>query len=318
MATKAPTFSCPLQKLIDDADLKVVYAPAGLAKVQVTSAEVNRPGLFLAGYYDYFDASRLQTMGLAEMNYLSQFSTLARREALEKLFLKRPPAIIVSRCRELELYPEMRDFAQIYDVPLLTSPEPTSTLMSNLISVLNVELAPRITRHGVLVEVYGEGILIQGDSGVGKSETAIELVKRGHRLVADDAVELRRVSSRGIVGTAPSNIRHFIELRGVGIINVARVFGVGAVKVNQNVDLVVNLEDWDPNENYQRLGLETEFTDILGVKVASTTIPVMPGRNLAVILETAAINNRQKQMGYNAAEELLKNLGMGEDAALPL
>ena len=317
MATKA-TYSCPLQKLIDDVDLEIISAPADLAKIKVTSAEVNRPGLFLAGYYDYFDASRLQTMGLAEMNYLSQFSTENRRNALERLFEKRPPAIIVSRSHELELYPEMRDFAQIHEVPLLSSPESTSSLMSNLISVLNVQLAPRVTRHGVLVEVYGEGILILGESGVGKSETAIELVKRGHRLVADDAVELRRVSSRDIVGTAPNNIRHFIELRGIGIINVARVFGVGAVKVNQNVDLVVNLEDWDPNETYQRLGLETEFTDILGVKVPSTTIPVMPVRNLAVILETAAINNRQKQMGYNAAEELLKNLGMGEDAALPL
>ncbi len=309
------TFSCPLKKLIEDADLEIMYAPKNLDQIQVTSAEVNRPGLFLAGYYDYFDANRLQTVGLAEMNYLSQFSTLQRREALEKLFLQRPPAIIVSRFHELEPYPEMMDFAKIYEVPLLGADEATSTLMSNLISILNVELAPRVTRHGVLVEVYGEGIMILGDSGIGKSETAIELVKRGHRLVADDAVELRRTSSRDIVGTAPSNIRHFIELRGVGIINVARVFGVGAVKMNQNIDLVVKLEDWDPMQNYQRTGLETEYYDILGVKLPSTTIPVMPGRNLAVILETAAINNRQKQMGYNSAEELMKNLGLEMDPA---
>lgn len=307
------TFSCPLKKLIEDADLQIMYAPQNLDEIQITSAEVNRPGLFLAGYYDYFDPHRLQTVGLAEMNYLSQFSTLQRREALEKLFMQRPPAVIVARFRELELFPEMMDYAKIYDVALLGADEATSTLMSNLISILNVELAPRVTRHGVLVEVYGEGILILGDSGIGKSETAIELVKRGHRLVADDAVELRRISNRTVVGTAPNNIRHFIELRGVGIINVARVYGVGAVKVSQNVDLVVKMEAWDQNKNYQRTGLESEYYDILGVRVPSTTIPVMPGRNLAVILETAAINNRQKQMGYNSALELMKQLGLDQD-----
>ena len=185
--------------------------------------------------------------------------------------------------------------------------------MSSLIGILNVELAPRVTRHGVLVEVYGEGILILGDSGVGKSETAIELVKRGHRLVADDAVELRRVSAREIVGTAPENIRHFIELRGIGIVNVARMFGIGAVKLNEKVELVVELEPWDKNKEYNRTGLETSFYNILGVNIPSTVIPVMPGRNLAVIIETAAINNRQKSMGYNAAKELMANLGLEED-----
>ena len=173
-----------------------------------------------------------------------------------------------------------------------------------------MELAPRITRHGVLVEVYGEGILLLGDSGIGKSELAIELVKRGHRLVADDAVELRKVSNRQIMGTAPENIRHFIELRGVGIINVSRVYGAGAVKVTETVDLVVQLEPWDPKKNYQRTGIETEYYDILGVRIPSTEIPVSPGRNLAVVLETAAINNRQKKMGYNAAKELLIRLGL--------
>ena len=180
--------------------------------------------------------------------------------------------------------------------------ETTCTLMGSLISVLNLELAPRITRHGVLVEVYGEGILILGDSGIGKSELAIELVKRGHRLVADDAVELRKVSNRQIMGTAPENIRHFIELRGIGIVNVARIFGVGAVKVSESLDLVVQLEPWDPTKNYQRTGLESEYCDILGVSIPSTSIPVSPGRNMAVVLETAAINNRQKKMGYNAAK----------------
>ena len=309
-------YSCALQKLIEEAKLEIIYAPDNLKSVQVTSAEVNRPGLFLAGYYDYFDPQRLQVVGLAEMNYLSQFSTTARREALEKLFMTRPPALIVGRLHELELYPEMVDFAKIYNVPLLGAADTTSTLTSNLNSVLNVELAPRVTRHGVLVEVYGVGILILGDSGIGKSETAIELVKRGHRLVADDAVELRRISSHSVVGTAPSNIRHFIELRGVGIINVARVFGVGAVKLSQEVDLVVNLEEWDPTETYQRTGLESEFYDILGVQITSTTIPVHTGRNLAVILETAAMNTRQKEMGYNSAVELMKNLGLDTENLL--
>ena len=184
--------------------------------------------------------------------------------------------------------------------------------MGSLISVLNLELAPRITRHGVLLEVYGEGILILGDSGIGKSELAIELVKRGHRLVADDAVELRKVSNRQIMGTAPENIRHFIELRGIGIVNVARIFGVGAVKVSESLDLVVQLEPWDPTKNYQRTGLESEYCDILGVSIPSTSIPVSPGRNMAVVLETAAINNRQKKMGYNAAKELLIRLGLDE------
>ena len=204
------------------------------------------------------------------------------------------------------------ELAKKHSVALLRSNETTCTLMGSLISVLNLELAPRITRHGVLVEVYGEGILILGDSGIGKSELAIELVKRGHRLVADDAVELRKVSNRQIMGTAPENIRHFIELRGIGIVNVARVFGVGAVKLSESLDLVVQLEAWDPTKNYQRTGLENEYYDILGVSIPSTSIPVSPGRNLAVVLETAAINNRQKKMGYNAAKELLIRLGLDD------
>ena len=306
-------FTCTLKKLIDEVNMEVAYAPQDLSEIRVESAEVNRPGLFLAGYYAYFDRSRIQTCGLAEMNYLSEHPEPQRRAALEKLFSEKPPAVIITRSQELEPFPEMMEFAKKYGVSLLRSNETTSTLMSNLISVLNVELAPRVTRHGVLVEVYGEGILILGDSGIGKSETAIELVKRGHRLVADDAVELRKVSNHSVVGTAPENIRHFIELRGVGIINVARVFGVGAVKVSENVDLVVELEAWDKSKNYQRTGLENESCDILGVQIPSTVIPVMPGRNLAVILETAAINNRQKKMGYNSARELLQRLGLDAD-----
>ena len=200
-----------------------------------------------------------------------------------------------------------------YGVPVLSAAESTSRLMSDIISILGVELAPRVTRHGVLVEVYGEGILILGESGVGKSETAVELVKRGHRLIADDAVELRRVSNRTIVGTAPENIRHFIELRGIGIINVARVFGSGAVKASERVDLVVELQPWDKTKNYSRTGLESETIELLGLEVPYTVVPVHPGRNLAVILETAAICNRQKKMGYNAAEELMAKLGLEND-----
>ena len=305
-------FAVSLKKLTERVSVEVVYTPKDLDKIRVEIAEVNRPGLFLTGYYEYFDNLRLQIMGLAEMNFLSGLSPEKRYEALDKLFGQRPPAVIVGRSEELEPFPEMLELARKHRVALLRSNETTCTLMGSLISVLNLELAPRITRHGVLVEVYGEGFLILGDSGIGKSELAIELVKRGHRLVADDAVELRKVSNRQIMGTAPENIRHFIELRGIGIVNVARVFGVGAVKVSESLDLIVQLEAWDPTKNYQRTGLESEYYEILGVKIPSTNIPVSPGRNLAVVLETAAINNRQKKMGYNAAKELLIRLGLDD------
>lgn len=309
-------FNVSLKKLTEKVSLDVVYTPKGLEEINVEIAEVNRPGLFLAGYYDYFDKLRLQILGLAEMNFLSGLSAEKRYERLDQLFGQQPPAVIVCRSEELEPFPEMLELAQKHGVALLRSNEMTCTLMGSLISVLNLELAPRITRHGVLVEVYGEGILILGDSGVGKSETAIELVKRGHRLIADDAVELRRISYKQILGTAPENIRHFIELRGIGIVNVARVFGIGSVRSSVEVEMVIQLEPWDRTKNYDRTGLETEYTDILGVKVPKMLIPVMPGRNLAVIIETAAINNRQKEMGYNAAKELLKQLGLNDDANL--
>ncbi len=309
------TFNVSLKTLTDRVSMEVVYTPRALDEISVEIAEVNRPGLFLAGYYDYFDKLRLQIMGLAEMNFLSGLTAEKRCEALEQLFRQQPPAVIVCRSEELAPFPEMQELAQKHAVALLRSNETTCTLMGSLISVLNLELAPRITRHGVLVEVYGEGILILGDSGVGKSETAIELVKRGHRLIADDAVELRKVSSSKIMGMAPENIRHFIELRGIGIINVARLFGIGAVKNSVEVEMVIELEAWDRTKNYDRTGLESNTYDILGVKVPSMLIPVMPGRNLAVILETAAINNRQKEMGYNAAQELLNRLGLQNDVS---
>ena len=307
-------FSVSLAKLASEANLTVAYTPCELEKIKVTATEASRPGMLLAGYYENFDCHRLQIIGLTEMSYLEEISPSLRSTHLEKLFEFQPPAVILSR--GLQPLSEMMQFAKQYSVPILLSTEMTSALMGVLITTLNTELAPRITRHGVLVEVYGEGILILGDSGVGKSETAIELVKRGHRLIADDAVELRKISYRNILGTAPANIRHFIELRGIGIINVARVFGIGSVRSSVEVEMVVQLEPWDRTKNYDRTGLETDYYDILGVKIPSILIPVMPGRNLAVILETAAINNRQKEMGYNAAKELLAQLGLQDDISL--
>ena len=303
-------FAVSLKRLVEKVSLEVTYAPCELDKISVEIAEVNRPGLFLAGYYDYFDKLRLQIMGLAEMNFLAGLAPEKRRERLDQLFRQQPPAVIVCRSEELEPFPEMLELAQQHKVALLRSNETTCTLMGSLISVLNLELAPRITRHGVLVEVYGEGILILGDSGIGKSELAIELVKRGHRLVADDAVEIRKVSNISLVGSSPDNIRHFLELRGIGIINARRLFGIGAVKNTEKIELIVEMEQWNPEKIYDRMGVDTQFATILGVKIPMLTIPVKPGRNLAVILEVAAMNNRQKKMGYNAATELLDQLGL--------
>ena len=299
-------FSVSLAKLAEEANLTVAYTPCELEKVMVTATEVYRPGILLAGYYENFDNKRVQIIGLTEMSYLEELSTSLRNTHLEKLFSFQPPAVILTR--GMQPLSEMMQFAKQYGVPLLMSTEMTSALMGMLITTLNKELAPRITRHGVLVEVYGEGILILGDSGVGKSETAIELVKRGHRLIADDAVEIRKVSSRQLVGNAPEVLRHYIELRGIGVINVAKLFGMGAVKDSCNIDLIINMVPWRDGEAYDRLGIETQYTEILDVKVPSITIPITPGRNLAVIFEVAAINNRQKRMGYNAAMEFTEQM----------
>jgi HPr kinase/phosphorylase len=235
-------------------------------------------------------------------------------QRIHDFFSRRPVAAVVAR--SLPIDHAMLEAAREFECPLLTTDETTSEFVSQLISMLNVELAPRITRHGVLVEVHGEGILLMGESGVGKSETAMELVKRGHRLIADDAVEIRRVSARTLVGSSPENIRHFMELRGIGIINVRRIFGIGSVKVTQQVDMIIMLEHWDQAKKYDRMGLENEYMEILGNNVPSLTIPVKPGRNLAIIIEVAAMNNRQKEMGYNSAQELLGRLGMIDDEAL--
>lgn len=304
-------FTVELSKIVDEFSLESIYMPENPEKILISSIDVNRPGLQLGGFFDYFDNERIQIIGLTEVTFLKRFVDDKRRTAIDKLLSRRPPALVI--CRELELFPEIVELAREYQVPVFRTGEATSSFMSGLISYLNVQLAPRITRHGVLVEVYGEGILLLGESGVGKSETAIELVKRGHRLIADDAVEIRRVSSKTLVGSSPENIRHFVELRGVGIINARRIFGMGAVKITEKVDMVINLEVWDSNKIYDRLGEDNEHTKILGINVPSLTIPVKPGRNLAIIIEVAAMNNRQKKMGYNAAQELLQKLGMADD-----
>ena len=307
------SYSVSLDKVIKELSLETVYMPTSPEKIFITSKDVNRPGLELTGFYDYYDPTRIMIFGNTETAYLHTQSVEERVRVLDAIFSKTPPAVIIAR--KLEPPPELLQMTRKYHVPMLTTPEPTSSLVGALVAFMNVELAPRITRHGVLVEVYGEGVLIVGDSGVGKSETAIELIKRGHRLIADDAVEIRRVSAKSLVGQAPSNIRHFIELRGIGIINVARLFGAGAVKNSIEVEMVIELEPWERTKNYDRTGLETETYDILGVAVPSMLIPVMPGRNLAVILETAAMNNRQKEMGYNAAKELMNSLGLQNDGS---
>ncbi len=303
-------FSVSLAKMINEFSLETLYLPGEAEEILVSNAEVNRPGLQLAGHYEFFDSERVQIIGKSEESYLRELDEEGLASCLDAFFSRKPPMVIISR--KLEVPQKMRDYAEKYGVPLLRTEDSTSSFLSSLIAFLNVQLAPRITRHGVLVEVYGEGVLLLGESGVGKSETAIELVKRGHRLIADDAVELRRVSSKSVVGSSPENIRHFIELRGIGIINASRIFGAGAVKLTEKIDMIIKLEPWDADKVYDRMGLESEKTDILGIQIPSLTIPVKPGRNLAVIIEVAAMNNRQKKMGYNAAHDLLKKLGMAD------
>lgn len=301
-------YSVTLKEIIDEFNLETIFLPMDASKLLVSETEINRPGLQLSGFYEYFNKERLQIVGKAEFAYMATMDEPKRREILEMLFAQHIPGVIITR--ELPYFPEMVELAEQYEIPLMRCKDSTSGFMSALIAYLNLHLAPRITRHGVLIEVYGEGMLILGESGVGKSETAVELIKRGHRLVADDAVEIRRVSNISLVGSSPENIRHFLELRGIGIVNARRLFGMGAVKVTEKIDMIVELEPWDSEKVYDRMGVNSEYTSILGVKVPCSTIPVKPGRNLAVILEVAAMNNRQKKMGYNAAQELLDNLGL--------
>ncbi len=306
----ASKYSVSLDKLIKEFGFETLYLPGDACDLSVTSQDVNRPGLILAGRDDYFDPERVQFLGLSEIEFLKTLSDETRYESLKRLVKTQPPFILITR--NLDIPSHLSSLVEEYKVPLLRTSESTSSCMSALISFLGTELAERITRHGVLVEVYGEGVLIVGDSGVGKSETAIELIKRGHRLIADDAVEIRKVSSKTLVGSAPDNIRHFIELRGVGIINAPRIFGMGAVKLTEKINMVVQLEPWDSTKVYDRMGLDNDYISIMDIKVPVTVVPVKPGRNLAIIIEVAAMNNRQKKMGYNAARELLHQLGMDE------
>jgi HPr kinase/phosphorylase len=303
-----------LAKLVKDNGFAFLHCPREAAQISIFSREVNRPGLVLAGFPEHFDPTRVQYIGLTEMAYLNSLTEDVYGARLEAFFRRRPCAVVITRGSECPA--RMLALAETYEVPLLRTADNTSASMAALISYLGVELAERITRHGVLVEVYGQGVLILGSSGVGKSETAVELIKRGHRLVADDAVEIRRVSDKTLVGSAPDNIRHFIELRGIGIVNARRIFGMGAVKLTEKINLVIQLEPWDSEKVYDRLGLDEQTADILGIKVPVSVVPVKPGRNLSIIVETAAMNNRQKMLGYNAARELLHHLGM-EDEIVP-
>lgn len=307
------TFTVPLSNIIEELSLEVAYMPSDVdaKNILIMSKDVNRPGLELTGFFDFFDNKRVIIIGNTENAYLNKFSSEQRKHVLDRVFELNPPAVIVTR--GIIPFGEMIDVAEKHKIPILRSYESTSSLTASLVSYMNMELAPRVTRHGVLVEVYGEGVLIVGDSGVGKSETAIELIKRGHRLIADDAVEIRKISEKSLVGSAPQNIRHFVELRGIGIINARRLFGMGAVKLSEKIDIVINLEQWDNKKVYDRMGIDNDFTDILGIEIPILTIPVKPGRNIAVIIEVASMNNRQKKMGYNAAQELLASLGMDYD-----
>ena len=299
-------YTVPLTALVREFHLEVAYAATDYEAVRLTVEDVGRPGLQLAGYYDHFEPMRLQVMGNVEASYLQKLSAAERAIAFDRLFSYKVPALLVSR--NLPLDEQCMQMARKHNVTLLRSGEVTSTLVSAIITYLKAALAPRITRHGVLVEVYGEGLLLIGDSGIGKSEAAVELLKRGHRLIADDAVEIRKISSSSLVGTAPELIRNYIELRGIGIVNVANLFGMGAVKSENEIDLVVNIVHWNTQKVYDRLGLEEQHMEILDVQIPMVTIPITPGRNLAVILEVAAMNNRQRKMGYNAALEFTRQM----------
>lgn len=304
----AKDFSVSLTNIINELSLNIAFMPDNPDKILISEKDVNRLGLELTGFFDFFNNTRLVIMGRTENSYLLGLSSDDRYKVLDGIFAHKPPAVIITR--NIEPYPELIRAAKKNFVPVLRTAETTASFIANIVEFLGIKLAPRITRHGVLVEVYGEGVFITGNSGVGKSETAIELIQRGHRLVADDAVQIRKINDKRLKGSAPKNIRHFIELRGVGIINARRIFGMGSIKVTQEIDMVVNLELWDDSKIYDRMGMESEYTEILGVKIPIVTIPVTPGRNLAIIVEVAAMNNRQKKMGYNAAKELLDILGM--------
>lgn len=296
------SYTVELTKVIEKMNLENCTPDVNIEEIKISQTDVNRPALQLAGFFDYFDSNRIQVIGQVEYTYMQKMDKDHGVAMMERIMQCKVPCIVM--CRNLEVAPELVKLGTKYGVPILRSSKTTSSFMAELIRWLNVELAPRISIHGVLVDVYGEGLLIMGESGIGKSEAALELIKRGHRLVSDDAVEIKRVSDETLIGSAPDITRHFIELRGIGIIDVKTLFGVESVKNTQSIDLVIKLEEWNKDQEYDRLGLEEQYTEFLGNKVVCHSIPIRPGRNLAVICESAAVNYRQKKMGYNAAREL--------------
>ena len=294
--------SVKMEKVVEKFKLENLTPDIDIKSIKITMPDVNRPALQMAGYFEHFDSSRLQVIGFVEYTYMEGISEEQKRTVYDKLMSYDIPCVVF--CRELQPDPIFLEIAHKYNRPVFSTKKNTSVFMAEAIRWLNVKLAPCISVHGVLVDVYGEGVLITGESGIGKSEAALELVKRGHRLVTDDAVEIRKVSDETLVGSAPDVTKHLIELRGIGIVDVKALFGAASVKDTQSIDMVIRLEDWDKDKEYDRLGLEEEYTEYLGNKVVCYTLPIRPGRNLAVICETAAVNHRQKKMGYNAAQEL--------------
>ena len=307
-------YSVPLKSLVEEFSLEVAFEATDFEQIRLTVEDVARPGLQLAGYFDHFEPMRLQVMGNAEVSFMQKLKPDERAITYDRLLSYKFPALLVAR--NLPVDPLCLEMAKKHNVTILRCSEATSTMISAIIAYLKAALAPRITRHGVLVEVFGVGLLLMGESGLGKSEAAVELLKRGHRLVADDAVEIRKVTTGSLVGTAPKLIRNYVELRGIGIVNVAKMFGMSVVKDENPIDLVVNIVPWDNNEAYDRLGLNDQYMEILDVKVPMNTIPITPGRNLAVILEVAAMNNRQKKMGYNAALEFTEQINKHFDESM--
>ncbi len=301
-----PRYSVKLSVLVGIFDLQKVYTPPNYEEVKIVTPDLNRPGLQLVGFFSHFDNERIQLMGTVEIMYLKTLPSQERRKIFAELMKRGIPALIL--CHNTEAFPECLEMAEKYAVTVLSTDIDTSVFEAELITTLNIYLGPRITRHGTMLEVYGEGILITGESGVGKSETAIELVKRGHRLIADDAVEIKKISYRTLFAESPPLIQHYIELRGIGVVDVMRLFGMGAIKSRQELDLIINIETWQDGMMYDRLGLENQYTTLLGVQVPIMKIPVKPGRNLAVIIEVAAMNNRQKKLGFNSAQEFTERI----------
>ena len=307
-------YTVKLSELVKEFALRPVHKSSDFEEIEVTTPDINRPAIQLSGFYDYFGEQRMQVIGMVETEYERTHTSEQRIKSFDEFFKWNIPALVV--CHGMIPLEECVSMAKKHDRNLLVTDRDTSDFIGGLVLSLKNHLAPRITRHGVLVDVYGEGLLLLGESGVGKSETAIELIKRGHRLIADDAVEIKKVSDKDLIGTAPEMIRHYIELRGIGVVDVRQLYGMGAVKIAKKIDLVVNLESWDDDMVYDRLGIDNQYMTIMGVDVPSLTVPVKPGRNLAVILEVAAMNNRLKDLGHNAAEEFTNRVNEYFDVKL--